>query len=88
MMKEVRLGCKIISFGFMILLDYLFIFKVTGLTEVHELYQLYELTLSAIVISRKSNAMLYRSANMILCRYLYQVTARSLYLLHKEAFEQ
>ena len=46
MMKEVRLGCKIISFGFMILLDYLFIFKVTGLTEVHELISLHYQLLS------------------------------------------
>ena len=35
MVKEVSFGCQIISSDFTILLDYLVIFKVNGLTEVN-----------------------------------------------------
>ena len=35
MVTDASLGCQIVSFDFSILLDYLFIFKVTGFTELN-----------------------------------------------------
>ena len=85
MVKEVGFGCQIISVRFMILLDYLFIFKEDWLDGSGGTYLL---KLSAMVTSGKANAMLVGSSSIMLCRYLHQVNACSLYLLHKEAYEQ
>lgn len=45
------------------------------------------LTLSTIVTAGKANAMLSASSNIMLCRYLHQVTACVLYKLRKKAYD-
>ena len=43
---------------------------------------------STIVTAGKANAMLTASSNIMLCRYLHQVTACTLYLMRKRAYNQ
>ena len=46
------------------------------------------ITSSMLVTTGKANAMLSASSNMVLCRYLHQVTACVLYKRKQEAFKE
>ena len=77
--KEVGFCYQIISFSFMILLDYLSLKWLAWRKWIHSSLH-YQLC--------SHMAMLAGSSNIMLCQYLHQVTACSLDLLRKEAYEQ
>ena len=43
---------------------------------------------STVTTSRKANAMLSASSNIVICRYIHQITACSLYIKKVEAYEK
>ena len=43
---------------------------------------------SSVITSGKANAMLSPSSNMVLCRYIHQVTACALHIKRKEAYRK
>lgn len=67
-------------------MDPLYSFSISG-HWLEESGWTYLLTLSTVVTAGKANAMLNASSNIMLCRYLHQVTACVLYKLRKKAYD-